>query len=85
MQNEIDAAECPECGAEVKVRRPFPGQQVPCRQCGTLLEVIRRHPVLLDVCELEDDDPVEEDLRRRRTGRERRRTESPQRFAEDRY
>ena len=85
MQNEIDQADCPECGAPVRMRSPFLGQQVPCRQCGTLLEVVRRHPVALDICELGDGDPMEETLRRRRMVRDRRRNASPQYLSEDRY
>ena len=85
MWNESDAADCPECGAAVRVRRPFPGQQFPCRECGTLLEVVRRTPLSLDICDLEEDDPVAEMRERRRQERERRRSTSPQHLAEDRY
>ncbi len=51
--------ECPECQAEVRLRRaPHLGQKVTCYSCGAKLEITRKDPIELDWA---FDDPLEDD------------------------
>lgn len=41
---------CPECGHRLKMEtRPYQGQEVICRVCQTMLEVINPAPLELDI------------------------------------
>ncbi len=60
-------AECPSCGAEIRVgSRPTMGQQLVCRDCQTLLKVSWLSPLELDWAdeEYEEDDELESALSR---------------------
>jgi lysine biosynthesis protein LysW len=55
----MNYAECPNCGAEVKVgAKPKIGQRVTCEACNTELEVAWLDPIELD-WPFEDDEDIE--------------------------
>ena len=39
---------CPECGTRIRLRSPRLGQQIQCRECDTILEVVGLSPLELD-------------------------------------
>lgn len=65
MSDERKALHCPECGDRVRDKVPQRiGHRLPCRGCGTSLEVVALHPLELDLAyDYEDwgDDTWDED------------------------
>jgi alpha-aminoadipate carrier protein LysW len=56
MMAEIQIAECPECGAELKLGNVVVGEIVECPDCGIELEVLGLDPLELDIAPLEEED-----------------------------
>ena len=49
-------AECPECGAELKLEDVMEGEIVDCPDCGVELEVIGLEPLTLELAPEEEED-----------------------------
>ena len=48
MSTKKDFAYCPDCEASLRLKSVHLGQQITCRECGTLLEVVELNPIELD-------------------------------------
>lgn len=48
MTAKKEVAYCPDCEATLRLKSVRLGQQVSCRECGTLLEVVELDPIELD-------------------------------------
>lgn len=66
MALKKETAYCPDCDASLRLKSVRLGQQISCRECGTLLEVVGMNPVELDWA---FDEPIEEEEHEPRYGR----------------
>lgn len=67
MASKKEIAYCPDCDATLRLKSVRLGQQITCRECGTMLEVVELNPVELDWA---FDEPYEEEeYEPRRNGR----------------
>lgn len=66
MATKKEIAYCPDCDANLRLKSVRLGQQITCRECGTILEVVELNPIELDWA---FDEPVEEEEHEPRYGR----------------
>jgi len=66
MAAKKEIAYCPDCDANLRLKNVRLGQQITCRECDTLLEVVEVNPVELDWA---FDEPIEEEEHEPRYGR----------------
>ncbi len=59
MSTKKEFAYCPDCEATLRLKSVHLGQQITCRECGTLLEVVELNPIELDWV---FDEAIEEEL-----------------------
>jgi lysine biosynthesis protein LysW len=58
MASKKQIAYCPDCDATLRLKTVRLGQQITCRECGTILEIVELNPVELDWA---FDEPYEEE------------------------
>lgn len=68
MAQKKETAYCPDCDTNLRLKTVRLGQQITCRECGTLLEVVELNPVELDWA---FDEPIEEEEYEPRYNREK--------------